>query len=315
MPERTADLWWLFTRQTLCVTQEESVVNAALLMQRRNFRHLPVISSSSKKIVGIISAQDVIDSLALINHADASDEAILRSLEIPVHRIMSLHPIVVEKGDGLTEVVKKLVSHNIGALPVVDERGLVQGIITLRDLVGLLGTDSEPMGLSVSEVMTEHIITINPDSWISDAVHRMSESRIRRLPVVDAGTPSSPTAKGVLTNKDVLRLLAKAAIKDRDSGREHRSESTSLFQMKVSECMTAEAISVDSSDDVRIAASRMMIFGIGGLTVLCSTSKREMCGLVTERDLVKKICKARSVNFIVEAMKFELEVKEASFSN
>ena len=47
---------------------------------------------------------------------------------------MSFHPIVVEKGDGLEEVAKKLITHNIGALPVVDEMGLVQGIITLKSI-------------------------------------------------------------------------------------------------------------------------------------------------------------------------------------
>ena len=48
MPEKTADLWWLFTRQTVCATQNESVLNAAVLMQKRNFRHLPVITEAGR---------------------------------------------------------------------------------------------------------------------------------------------------------------------------------------------------------------------------------------------------------------------------
>ena len=183
MPERTSDLWWLFSRQTVCVTQKESVFNAAILMQKRNFRHLPVITEEGR-VAGIFSAQDIIDSLALVLGYETSSKKIVESLNIPVHRIMALYPIVVEKGDGLAEVVKKLIAHDVGALPVVDERGVVQGIITMRDIIGLLGTGSEPMGVAVSEIMTKKITTIGPDSTMADAVGFMSDMRIRRLPVV-----------------------------------------------------------------------------------------------------------------------------------
>ena len=64
MPEKTSDIWWLFSRQTVAVSTKESVLNAAMLMKNRNFRHLPVIAESGK-ILGIISVQDIIDSLNL----------------------------------------------------------------------------------------------------------------------------------------------------------------------------------------------------------------------------------------------------------
>ena len=182
MPERTGDLWWLFSRQTVCVTQKQSVFNGAVLMQKRNFRHVPVITDSGK-IAGIFSVQDIVDSLSLVLGHESESKKIVESLNIPVHRIMALHPIVVEKGDGLVEVVKKLIAHNVGALPVVDEKGVVQGIITLRDIVGLLGTGSEPMGVAVSEIMTQKVMTIGPDATMADAVRLMSDMRIRRLPV------------------------------------------------------------------------------------------------------------------------------------
>ena len=295
MPEKTADLWWLFTRQTISVTQNESVLNAALLMQKRNFRHLPVIRENVQRLVGVLSAQDVIDSISLAIGPDTDSREIVRSLEIPIHRIMSIHPIVVEKGDGLIEVVKKLIAHNIGALPVVDEMGLIQGIITLRDLVGLLGTGSEPLGVRVSELMTPQLVTINPAATMADAAHLMSQSRIRRLPVK---SPSSGELDGMLTNKDILRLLAKIS--------QTEDQPSPGFRTKISEVMTREVISVDSEDDIRVAASRMMIFGIGGLTVIDQNGK--MAGLITERDLIKKFAEKRSVDSLVQSMKFELEL-------
>lgn len=290
MPERTGDLWWLFSRQTVCVTQKESVYNAALLMQRRNFRHLPVIADGGK-IAGIFSAQDIVDSLSLVLAHAKSSNKIIESLNIPVHRIMALHPIVVEKWDGLAEVVKKLIAHNVGALPVIDELGKVQGIITLRDMVGLLGTGSEPLGVSVSEVMTNKVASVMVNSTMAEAVKSMSDMRIRRLPIVS----SDGNILGLVTNKDVLRILSK--LKDEDSP----------FDKEVSQYMTKDVITADAEDDIRVVASRMVIFNIGGIVVRDSNSK--MIGIVTERDLVKRLSEVRSVNFLVDAMKFELELQ------
>lgn len=290
MPERTSDLWWLFSRQTVCVTQKESVYNAAVLMQKRNFRHLPVIAEGGK-LAGIFSAQDIVDSLSLVLAHAKSSEKIIHSLDIPVHRIMALHPIVVEKWDGLAEVVKKLIAHNVGALPVIDDAGTVQGIITLRDMVGLLGTGSEPLGVTVSEIMTRKITSASINATMADAVKSMSDMRIRRLPIIS----HDGDVIGLVTNKDVLRMLSKL------------KGEASPFDEEISKYMTKEVITVDPDDDVRLIASRMVIFNIGGLVVSDKNSK--IIGIVTERDLVKRLSDVRSVNFLVDAMKFELELQ------
>ncbi|MCL4518192.1 MAG: CBS domain-containing protein [Thaumarchaeota archaeon] len=294
MPERTADLWWLFSRQTVSVTQKESVLNAAILMQKRNFRHLPVITDEGR-IAGLVSAQDIMDSIALVLDPQISASKVVDSLDIPVHRIMALHPIVIEKGDGLSEVVKKLCSNNIGALPVVDEMGKVQGIITLRDIVSLIGTGSEPIGVRVSEIMTKNVFTIDPEATILDAAIMMSERRVRRLPILSKGGELS----GMLSNKDILRQLAKHFFQRKEDSR---------FNAKISELMTREVITVEEEDDVRTAASRMMIFGIGGLGI--QTASSPIAGLVTERDIVRRLVERRSVSFLIQSMKFELEAEK-----
>ncbi|HZW55774.1 MAG TPA: CBS domain-containing protein [Nitrososphaerales archaeon] len=303
MPERASDLWWLFSRQTVCITQKESVLNAAILMQKRNFRHLPVVTEAGK-IVGVLSAQDIVDSLSLALRPGITPSEVLSALEIPVLRIMALHPIVVEKGDGLFGIVRKIIANNIGALPVVDEMGVVQGIITLRDLVGLLGTSSEPLGVRITEIMTTKISSISEDSTMVDAVHLMSEMRVRRLPVISGrgkaareATNGSVGLLGMITNKDVLRLLARL-----------RSQQRADLNSRIPEIMTRDVVTASRDEDCRVAASRMMIFGIGGLAIYDDESP--ICGLVTERDLIRRLADVRSVNFLVNSMKFELELLE-----
>jgi predicted transcriptional regulator len=295
VPEKTSDIWWLFSRQTVVISTKESVLNSALLMKNRNFRHLPVIAESGK-ILGIISVQDIIDSLSLTLKSHASAGEVIASLEIPVEHIMTGQPIAVEPGDGLREVIKKFSFHNVGALPVVNMLGVVEGIMTLRDLVSQMGASSSPLNVQVSEIMNLNVTTARPDAMLAEAVTLMSERRVRRLPVV---TPEGEL-RGVLTNKDVIRQIAK--IVNGGSG-------PSGFQRHVSEVMTADVITIGSDEDVRVAANQMTTFGVGGLVV--NDLPPPKIGLVTERDLVRTLSSKKGIDFLMSSMQYELEAEDA----
>src|SRR5271155_5155188 len=210
MPSTTEDLWWLFTRQTIKVTPRQSVLTAAMIMHKRNFRHLPVVDEKGR-IMGMISTQDIVDSLNFVlSKPDMKTKEVIESLEIPVERIMVYNSICVEPEDGLAEITKKMTFHNLGGMPVIDEQGVVRGIITLRDLVGLMGTSSDEIGVPVSEIMSSNVITIRQNERLSTAVRLMSEHRIRRLPVVPGGEgPDAAVPKGILSNKDALGRITK----------------------------------------------------------------------------------------------------------
>jgi len=264
-------------------------------MKNRNFRHLPVISESGK-ILGIISVQDVIDSLNLTLKSSNSAEDVISSLRVPVELIMTHKPVAVEPGDGLREVIKKFSFHNVGALPVVDMLGVVQGIITLRDLVGLMGTSSSPLDVRVSEIMSTDVTTVAPDATLAQAVGLMSERRVRRLPVLTSGGELS----GVLTNKDVIRQIARIV---------NGGGGPSGFERRISEFMTADVITIGAEDDVRVAANQMTTFGVGGLVVYDAPS--HMKGLVTERDLIRTLSSQRGIDFLLDSMQYELEADDA----
>ena len=295
MPEKTSDIWWLFSRQTVSITTKESVLNAAVLMKNRNFRHLPILAESGK-ILGILSVQDIIDSLNLTLQASISAEDVKKSLEIPVERIMTGQPVAVEPGDGLREVIKKFSFYNVGALPVVSMTGVVEGIITLRDLVNLMGMSSSPLNAQISEIMSSNVTTVAPSSSLAEAVRLMSERRVRRLPVVGDGE----VLLGVLTNKDVLRHTVRIL---------GAGPNPSGFDRRVSESMTADVITISSEDDVRVAANLMTTFGVGGLAV--TTVPTGKIALVTERDLIRSLSSKRGVDFLVNSMQYELEAEDA----
>ena len=311
MPSKTEDLWWLFTRQTIKVTPRQSVLTASMIMHRRNFRHLPVVNEKGR-IMGMISAQDIIDSLNFVlSKPDVKTSEVIESLEIPVERIMVYNSICVEPGDGLAEITKKMTFHNLGGMPVVDEQGVVHGIITLRDLVGLMGTSSDEIGVRVSEIMNPNVITIGQNEFLSTAVRLMSEHRIRRLPVMPVGNGSDAwVPKGILSNKDALGHVAKFASKaPADHGSAPTWSVPTRFDVPISGFMTRDVMTVSQDDDIRVAASKMMIFGIGGLVVDDTPTGR--VALVTERDLVRTLSRKRGTSVLMTALQYELEVEKA----
>jgi CBS domain-containing protein len=311
LPSKTEDLWWLFTRQTVKVTPRQSVLTAAMLMHRRNFRHLPVVDEK-ERVMGMISSQDIIDSLHFVlSKPDVSTDEVIESLQIPVERIMVFNSICVEPGDGLAEITKKMTFHNLGGMPVIDEQGVVHGIITLRDLVSLMGTSSEEIGVPVSDIMNTNVVTIDQDAYLSKAVRLMSEHRVRRLPVLPSGSGGVGVPTGILSSKDALGHVARFAPRPGtgQNGETPWSVPTK-FDVPISQFMTRDVITIGKDEDIRVAASKMMIFGIGGLVVEDSPTGR--VALITERDLVRTLSRKKGTEVLMTSLQFELEVERAN---
>ena len=78
-----------------------------------------------------------------------------------------------------------LAEYKIGALAVLDKEKLV-GIFSERDYareIILKGRSSKTT--MISEVMSSDIISINPNNTVEEAMLKMSEKRVRHLPVME----------------------------------------------------------------------------------------------------------------------------------
>ncbi len=93
----------------------------------------------------------------------------------------------VRSNELVFEAVRRMVAHNVGALPVMgdDERHLA-GIITERDYlrrIVLEGRSSK--STFVEEIMSRRVAHVVPDTTVDDCMHLMTELRIRHLPVME----------------------------------------------------------------------------------------------------------------------------------
>jgi CBS domain-containing protein len=92
----------------------------------------------------------------------------------------------ISPNDTVKDAIAVLCKHNIGALPVCDGDHELVGIITERDVLRLcVGSDTEAaLQQKVAAVMTRNLIICVPDDSIENAMHVMTEKRIRHLPII-----------------------------------------------------------------------------------------------------------------------------------
>ncbi|GJL92601.1 CBS domain-containing protein [Hyphococcus sp.] len=103
--------------------------------------------------------------------------------------------------DSISDAVSVLNEKNIGAVIVRDKGGEVVGILSERDVVRRLGQKgAEAMALRVSECMTADPFTCAPDETIDALMSKMTEKRIRHLPVTQEGR-----VIGVISIGDVVK--------------------------------------------------------------------------------------------------------------
>jgi CBS domain-containing protein len=85
----------------------------------------------------------------------------------------------------LREVAEKLDDENIGSLPVL-ENGRIIGIVTDRDIVcRVLAEGGDTRNATAADAMSQDLVTVTAEDSLYNAIDKMGEHQIRRLPVVD----------------------------------------------------------------------------------------------------------------------------------
>jgi CBS domain-containing protein len=110
---------------------------------------------------------------------------------------MDVKTILRTKGRNVTTIqpdasvahaAELLRQRNIGAVVVVEESGAVAGIISERDIVhGVAAKGSVCLEQKVAELMTRRVHSCRLEDSVTDLMGRMTEARIRHLPVLEDG--------------------------------------------------------------------------------------------------------------------------------
>lgn len=112
----------------------------------------------------------------------------------------------------LEQAAKELSLRKVGALVVLDENAGVIGVLSERDIVREVARRGGGcLGERVGAAMTRDVITACPDESVDDGLGRMTDRRIRHLPVVAEGKLVGIVSIGDLVKHRIAAAEAEAA--------------------------------------------------------------------------------------------------------
>ncbi len=150
----------------------------------------------------------------------ASEHALRRLLKsISARDIMTRDVITVKKNKRLRDVAGILAKMRITGLPVVDEEGVVRGVVSEKDILKRMGFDtfmdfvsgylnkgetslSSIGDIRVEEIMSTPPVTVFEDTTLMEIMRLFIEKDINRVPVVD----KDMKIRGIVTRHDILKM-------------------------------------------------------------------------------------------------------------
>lgn len=139
---------------------------------------------------------------------------------ITVGEVMTTQVVTARRHLPFKEIARLMHEHGVSGLPVVDEEGRIEGIVTEADL--LRGMPKERAGSPwlqwliehwhpddvarlhasrAEDVMTRRVVTTTPETPVQEAIERLMQAGVKRLPVVD----EAGRVIGIVSRRDLLR--------------------------------------------------------------------------------------------------------------
>lgn len=124
-----------------------------------------------------------------------------------VRDLMSPHVATCTRDTPIPQVARQMSDLDVSALVVVDENGLLEGILSRTDLATLRAHEEYWQGLRAEHVMVSSVVCVSPDTPVTEALALLLARKIHRLVVVEnPATRSKPV--GIFSITDVVRDMA-----------------------------------------------------------------------------------------------------------
>jgi CBS domain-containing protein len=197
----------------------ESLHTALQRMTRAGISRLPVVERDApERLIGIVSMRDLASVLDLEVAALADRDRVLpvRPTDDPlasviVGDVMQRSVEIVRAQQSVERVANRLAAADAHAAAVVDEDGVLAGIVTMSDIVRAANDDP---ARPVAEIMQRTVITARPSQRVADALAQPGAEGLRQLLVVEGNGRQRRTV-GLLRRSDVVAAYLRA--RDREA--------------------------------------------------------------------------------------------------
>jgi CBS domain-containing protein len=197
----------------------------------------------------------------------------MRAVDVMVRDVVTVHP-----DTDVAEVVKLLSKHDVSALPVVDARNHLLGVISEADLVRRveIGTEkhrpwwveaitgasslaqdfAKSHGKKVSELMTKDVVSATEAIPLSDIATLFERKRIKRVPIVRNGK-----LVGIVSRSNLIQALASAIGQNEN---EAALDSDRQIRHELLDCLEQQPWTEFESRNVIVSNGVVHIWGLVG---------------------------------------------------
>lgn len=106
-------------------------------------------------------------------------------MSMPIASMMQNQAMTVDMDATLEQVGEVLRMHNLSAVPVVERKGVVVGIISARDLAHFLHEKRDAGAVRAWEICSYKPVEVAPDATVSDVARLMVARGIHHVVVTD----------------------------------------------------------------------------------------------------------------------------------
>jgi CBS domain-containing protein len=143
----------------------------------------------------------------------------MKAADVMVSKVITVGPTAT-----VQEIADILLTNRISAVPVVDDRGALMGIVSEGDLIHRIEAGTErhyswwlklisgketlardfvkSHGAKATDVMTKRVVTAGPDLQLGELASLLERHRIKRVPIVDKGK-----LVGIVSRANLLQAM------------------------------------------------------------------------------------------------------------
>lgn len=123
------------TTNLITITSSVKISEAHNLMKKNSIRHLPVVDDKNY-LIGVVTDRDLRDAMPSSLLSEAVYEISLKEvMNFTVKDIMTENPMAISPFSTIQDALLMIRERRVGAFPVVDDKGVLKGLLSVRDLL------------------------------------------------------------------------------------------------------------------------------------------------------------------------------------
>ena len=131
-----------------------------------------------------------------------------------VKKLLTRKCFTINENDSVTNIINILTDHNIGALPVLNSKKHLAGIVSERDIIKniLKEKDDNFFQKTAQSLMTKSVIFCGIETRCYELMVIMTKNKIRHIPIVKNKEPIGMVSIGDVVNRLLEKYQSEAKL-------------------------------------------------------------------------------------------------------